>query len=401
MMRVKQRNVAKPKRRVIAIITVIMMVISIVSLTILAVAEDVYYVPVVEAADEYTPHEPSLSDTESNTASDSDSEHDSEQEDNESDSSDSGENTDNDVDIVLTCDISDNQSDDSYYAHDTCESGDKHQYDNEEYEEALCTCECKGYCDYDCTCECEDCYVEIEALVDFVVTDWNGLHEVFTNLMTTDGPYTVDVAGSITMNSQLNIPVGRTVNLTGGVLYQPTANARHFTVEGTLILNGITLRGTGTATYRGGIMVNGGELIMSAGSVIEGNRAIFGGGVHNNGIFTMTGGTISYNLVWDGNWGGDGGGVYNTGTFAMTDGEIFRNQSEDGGGGISSRGTFILSGGTIRNNGANGGSGVDILNGEFVMTAGSIINNGGWFGPGGVLVRSGTFTMHGGEVSRN
>jgi len=275
---------------------------------------------------------------------------------------------------------------------------------------------------------------ETEALSDFVVADWDALYDVFKNLMTTNGPYTVNVVDSITMEAQLNISTGRIVNLTGGgVLYQPTANARHFAVDGTLMLNDIAITGIGTAAIRGGVLVNTtGYLYLLNGGTINGNTAENGAGVHNFGVFTMDGGTISGNraqrsgggvhnygtftmtdgaiaqnsaLGWGGwtrsnNGSGGGGGVYNNGMFTMYGGSIDRNDGE--GAGVSNVNTFIMNDGFINNNSSNIGGGVSIFdNGEFIMNGGSITRNGARLGNGGVDVSFGTFIMHGGEISRN
>ncbi|MCL2427392.1 MAG: hypothetical protein FWD05_13785, partial [Oscillospiraceae bacterium] len=305
------------------------------------------------------------------------------------------------------------------------ESDDKYDYD--ELEES-CTCECSYYDDCICDCECEDCAVEIEVLSDFAVISWDGLYDVFTNLMTTDGPYAIDISNNITMNAQLNIPAGRTVYLTGVVLYQPTANARHFTVDGTLTLNGITLRGTGAAAYRGGIMVNGGELIMNAGSVIEGNRAIFGGGVQiaNGAIFTMHGGTISNNSAFSTAWGvgvTGGGGVWTEcSTFTMHDGVIKNNIANNmggslagsfgggigGGGNVGSgfESTFTMNGGHVSGNVARYGGGIRLVNSNVTINAGTISENEaivvGVSGEGGGLeLMFANLTINGGAITGN
>ena len=72
-----------------------------------------------------------------------------------------------------------------------CE-GNSGEYENEyEFDELSeqCTCECAYYDYCVCDCNCEYCYIEIEALTEFVVTNLAVLLHVFNNLMTTDGPY--------------------------------------------------------------------------------------------------------------------------------------------------------------------------------------------------------------------
>ena len=426
----------KGRKRVIAIITVAMMIVSILSLTIWAAAEDAYYTTVAEAPSEYAPNEPPSSDTESDTSSESDGEYGSEQESNESDSSVPDGNTDGGVDDGIAAESPDGNSSDDYQCDDSFnanESEDEYEYGNEDYEEKLCTCECEYYCDYDCICECEDCCVEIEALADFVVKDWDALYDAFTTQMTTDGPYIISVTSSITMEAKLNIPTGRIVNLTGGgVLYQPTADARHFGVDGTLVLENIRLSGMLPAIWQtsGGVFVNStGRLYLLNGSIISNNRAMAGGGIYNNGVLIMYGGIIHNNFGFGGgiyisngtftmyggairnNSGAMGGGVFNdnNGIFTMNDGEISGNRAtghHGGGGGIYNLSYFVMNGGRIYNNrGEDWGGGVLNTNvgafrgASFTMNGGIISSNNA--GSGGGVAGGGDFTKYGGEISGN
>jgi len=420
MSTIQRRKSTGTKKRIIAVLTAIMLVASIVSFTALATNEDTGYIP-VEVADEYV-----SSDLETNTELMLDDEQASKSEASDLDLSEADRSALNNSDT----DSSDSNSytqDNSSYIGNKSEPEDEYDYDYycelDDYNECVCACD-YDYGD-DCNCECiicECCDIEIEALTELIVTDWGGLLDVFENLMTTVGPYIVSVAGSITMEAQLNIPAGRKVNLGGGgVLYQPTANARHFGVEGTLILNGITLRGTGVAAYRGGIMVNGGELIMNTESVIEGNRALFGGGISvNDGTLTMFKGRISNNVATIG-----GGAVWiDVGNMTMNDGLIIDNIARDFGGGVGSLEVFdditlIMNGGTISGNKAMMGGGVnlgdaiftvgetdDIVFGyiSFTMNGGTISRNEATTGGGVSLMSgnlSGNFTMNGGTINGN
>jgi len=83
------------------------------------------------------------------------------------------------------------------------------------------------------------------------------------------------------------------------------------------------------------------------GGTISGNTSKTGGGggVSNNGTFTMSGGTISGNKT--DKYGG--GGVINSGTFRMTGGTISGNTTSGEGGGVASifLSSFVKTGGTI------------------------------------------------------
>ena len=155
---------------------------------------------------------------------------------------------------------------------------------------------------------------------------------------------------------------------------------------------------------------------MESGSSITGNtsiKATHGGGVYNEGTFTMNGGTISGNLARlagprDNQIGGDGGGVYNKGTFTMNDGTISTNKAMDGGAGVyNNSGTFTMNNGTISGNGVQSGSnrvfaGAGVMNrGTFDMYNGTISGNESTYYGGGVYNVVGTFTMHDGTISGN
>jgi hypothetical protein len=198
----------------------------------------------------------------------------------------------------------------------------------------------------------------------------------------------------------------------------------------TLILRDITLRGILTnnapLVYTNGTTT---ALTMYSGAVITGNtNTSSGGGVYvNNGIFTMSGGTISDNTTtFVSGSSSYGGGVFvNTGNFIMYGGTISDNtaRSSSGGhidgGGVSvdgSSGSFTMYGGTISGNdvstssasssGSSGG-GVYVRRGTFTMNGGAISDNtvstvkSSSGDGGGVSVEDGNFTMTGGTISGN
>jgi len=157
--------------------------------------------------------------------------------------------------------------------------------------------------------------------------------------------------------------------------------------------------------------MNGGE--------ISGNT---GGGVHNNGNFTMIDGKISGNISFSFDGGGVHNGVYYTmrdgvyvalnGNFTMTGGEISGNTSFYGGG-VSTHGNFTITNGKISGNTSFfDGGGID-NHGTLKMTGGKISGNTAFFYGGGVsnsvtytytydgYTSEGTFIMTGGEISSN
>ena len=149
----------------------------------------------------------------------------------------------------------------------------------------------------------------------------------------------------------------------------------------------------GSYSAGGGVYVSGGSFTMEAG-VIIGNRADCGGGVYNNGTFTMTGsasviGNVSTSY---------GGGVCNYGALAIKGGEISRNTASGSGssGGVYNRGTFTMDQGRIANNQAAYG-GVLHYYGTFTMTGGTIAGNLGT-DVGGMLAMGGEFRISGSPV---
>ncbi len=164
-------------------------------------------------------------------------------------------------------------------------------------------------------------------------------------------------------------------------------------------LNGHKLKGTGdhsvitnngTFTLNDGSGNDSGEL---TGSTSEDNYVERGGGVCNNGDFTMNGGKICNNTVLF-----YGAGVYNSiyGTFTMTGGEISGNTSPvDEGGGVFNANEFIMTGGKISENFAAIGGGVYMNRDScvFTMTGGEISGNSVYDNGAGVCANRGTFIM--------
>lgn len=148
----------------------------------------------------------------------------------------------------------------------------------------------------------------------------------------------------------------------------------------------------------GGGVFNQGTFTMSGNSKISNNsitcsspRGQYGGGVCNykfNARFVMSGGEISGNYI--NSWNGGpayGGGVYSNDTFKFTGGTITGNKVQSEymnvyGGGVcnDTGGKFTMSGGTISNNtaktdGVCRGGGVYNMDSDFTMSSGFIINN--------------------------
>lgn len=238
------------------------------------------------------------------------------------------------------------------------------------------------------------------------VSDWTQLG-IDIAAVPVGGSATITLTGSFDADTAIVIDGEREITLSGPFeIMQETPGQRHFRViDGTLILDGVTLRGPGGDPVSGdpgtgvvgGVRVYGdGTLVMEPGSVITENRGTatgFGGGgvyVSDGGSFYMHGGEITDNRAVSG-----AGVSLRDGTFTMTDGTISGNRTTGATGGgvrVTSSSSFYMSGGTISDNRAGGnGGGVDNA-GIFVLSGGTISDNATAAFGGGVN-SNGTFTM--------
>ena len=129
--------------------------------------------------------------------------------------------------------------------------------------------------------------------------------------------------------------------------------------------------------------------------------------VNFSGNLTITGYGTS-NLTLDGTGQASNSLVkVNGGNFTLMDGGILTNNTVPGinGGGVyvDNSGTFTMSGGEISKNKASNGGGVYGTGGStFTMERGTISDNEAYYGyGGGVYVGNGEFTMSGGTISGN
>ena len=129
--------------------------------------------------------------------------------------------------------------------------------------------------------------------------------------------------------------------------------------------------------------------------------------VNSSGNLTITGYGTS-NLTLDGTGQASNSLVkVNGGNFTLMDGGILTNNTVPGinGGGVyvDNSGTFTMSGGEISKNKASNGGGVYGTGGStFTMERGTISDNEAYYGyGGGVYVGNGEFTMSGGTISGN
>ena len=231
----------------------------------------------------------------------------------------------------------------------------------------------------------------------------------------------------------------------GSVTHSESKTGRGICNNGTFYMYGGNISGNAVTgpkysseygkEYKGGCVYNSGTFYMYKGTISsnsvkvnanadEGNYSygydygygydryysqFNGGGVYNDGSFTMSGGSINENHS-----GGAGGGVlnYTSGTFTMTGGLISGNATERSGAGVCNwEGQFIMSDNAVISHNVStdtygGGGGVFNFNGTFTMNGGSINNNKAPKGGGGVENYAENnykiiFTMNGGTISGN
>jgi hypothetical protein len=218
-----------------------------------------------------------------------------------------------------------------------------------------------------------------------------------------DGEYTITLTGSFQSDPvSFSNGAAKTITLRGEGrerIISSKADKPLFTVPGTITLvldNNLTLNGNNKKTALGLVQIEGGALIMKAGSTL---RSSVARGVHidKSGRFTMNGGTISGNSTS----GGGGGGVYVSynGIFTMNGGTISGNSTSISGGGVASFGSFTMNGGTISGNSASMfGGGVIVISGSFTMSGGTISGNSANSDGGGVYVNGGRFVKTGGTI---
>ena len=213
-------------------------------------------------------------------------------------------------------------------------------------------------------------------------------------------PTTLLLTADITVHTPaVTIPAGADITIEGPHGLTMVNNEDVLWVFGSLTLIGDTF-----ITHAGGALGSG-IYIAPSGSVLLQSATITnntttatwpnGGGVWNEGTFTMTGGLIQLNTA-----GWDGGGLYNVGTALLSGGTITQN-SADWGGGVANYGTLTLNGVLIDDNTA-AGSGGGVYNGSTVtLASGTISNNTAHAGGGLFNDEGGLATISGGTIVTN
>ena len=268
---------------------------------------------------------------------------------------------------------------------------------------------------------------------DYKEETWTGISDL--NRITGEGYYYL--TQNVTIDSAWNCPYDVTLCLNGHSITREGNDEQNiYDVGGNAVIkinNSISFALTdcqetvGTITHKAGVsgegVYNAGKFTMYNGKLsgnnggvtnqrtfemyggtICQNTAEYGGGVYNKdtGTFNMYSGTITDNTASTGYYDG-GGGVCNEGMFSMSGGHIFQNKSTNHGGGVNNgSGTFEMSGGEIsKNTTTNRGGGVFNKGGTFIMSDAAKISENKAICGGGVYKESGTFTMSGGTITGN
>jgi len=212
---------------------------------------------------------------------------------------------------------------------------------------------------------------------------------------------TIDINFSITTPNTISLgtalpAVAHNVNINGPganlltVQRSSGSNFRIFAITSskTVSVSGLTL--SQGADNGGGGIYNQGTLTVTNLTVSDNVSTGRGGGIYNdNGTVTATNSTLSGNTA--GNSGG-GGGVYNQGQFTLINSTLSGNNSLGSGGGIRNFGTITVTNCTLSNNTAsNLGGGFDNGSGTSNVRNTIIAGNSATTGPD----ISGAFTTNG------
>ncbi|MFZ1640435.1 MAG: Calx-beta domain-containing protein [Candidatus Contendobacter sp.] len=173
----------------------------------------------------------------------------------------------------------------------------------------------------------------------------------------------IDIAGDLILQG----PGARILTVSGNNASRILTVA----VGTTVTIDGLTLaNGSSGSGNNGGAIDNQGALTV-ANSTLSGNRASYGGGIHNSstGALTVTNSTLSGNVgtVF-------GGGIYNpgaTGALTVTNSTLSGNRATYYGGGIYNVGTLTVTHSTLFDN--RTGSTVNNSRGGGIYTLGDLI----------------------------
>ena len=144
--------------------------------------------------------------------------------------------------------------------------------------------------------------------------------------------------------------------------------------DSTINITRSTISGNeGGISSTGAYQYGGGSVLNITDSTISGNSTnTTGGGVYTDGLFTITGSTLSGNTGWD------GAGICIVGSGTITNSTISgnSNNSVNGrGGGIGCSGVVTLLNSTVAGNNSQFGGGIGLTNGTLIIGNSIVANN--------------------------
>ncbi|MFE9635662.1 hypothetical protein [Streptomyces sp. NPDC006463] len=173
-----------------------------------------------------------------------------------------------------------------------------------------------------------------------------------------------------------------------------------FSVDKNLTVTGekhSTLNGNragSTVTVATGVRLRLSHLTITNGTGTPDDGTGFGGGVHNSGTLTLTESTVA------GNHTNNGGGIFNApgATVNLFRSVVRHNTADDSGGGVRNQGTFSLSESTVNDNSAASGGGLANF-GSMTLSGSKVRDN--YADNGGGIFNANALTLNHSKVSRN
>ena len=192
-----------------------------------------------------------------------------------------------------------------------------------------------------------------------IESDWTLLRREF---LKDESTYTVKLTRDWTAkkdDTSVVVPQGKniTLDLNGHTVDGDEAISDIIQVSGTLTVKDTSAAGNGKISGSDGgsgiHITSTGKVNLQSGEISGNSSNSNGGGIKNNGILNVTGGSVI------GNEAKKGGGIYNAGTATISGGTISDNTAKQYGGGIFNTGSLTITGGEITgNNGVREGGGV-------------------------------------------
>jgi hypothetical protein len=200
---------------------------------------------------------------------------------------------------------------------------------------------------------------------------------------------TITVASSalpqMTRGLSIQGPGANVLAVSGGNLYRVYSIGSHGNVQ----ISGLTISHGGNVLSGGGVYVKTGGNLTLSNDVITNNSAVLGGGIYTSGITTLTNVIIQNNVAASTGLITSGGGVYvqTGGNLTLSNG-VIRNNTANYGGGIHNNGITTLTNVAIQNNVATSdGGGISAATfGNLTLTNDTLSGNQALQGSGGGIV---------------